>query len=217
MSKEVLDRILEGKIVAIVRGIPSDEIVGLAEALVKGGISCIEVTFDQSSAEKARDTLKAISNMRQALGDRVCVGAGTVMSVEQVEAAATAGAEYMISPNTNAAVIKRTKELNKVSIPGAMTPSEVAEAYEQGADIVKMFPAGILGCAYIKAVKAPLKHIPVTAVGGVNPGNCADFIRAGAVGVGVGGNLVSPQLVREGRFEEITAIARSYTDALKNA
>ena len=217
MSKEVLDRILEGKIVAIVRGIPSDEVVGLAEALVKGGISCIEVTFDQSSAEKARDTLKAISNMRQALGDRVCVGAGTVMSVEQVEAAAAAGAEYMISPNTNAAVIKRTKELNKVSIPGAMTPSEVAEAYELGADIVKMFPAGILGCAYIKAVKAPLKHIPVTAVGGVNPGNCADFIRAGAVGVGVGGNLVSPQLVREGRFEEITAIARSYTDALKNA
>lgn len=216
MSKEVLDRILEGKIVAIVRGIPSDEVVGLAEALVKGGISCIEVTFDQSSAEKARDTLKAISNMRQALGDRVCVGAGTVMSVEQVEAAAAAGAEYMISPNTNAAVIKRTKELNKVSIPGAMTPSEVAEAYELGADIVKMFPAGILGCAYIKAVKAPLKHIPVTAVGGVNPGNCADFIRAGAVGVGVGGNLVSPQLVREGRFEEITAIARSYTDALKN-
>jgi len=216
MSKEVLNRILEGKIIAIVRGIPSDEVVGLAEALVKGGISCIEVTFDQSSAEKAQDTLKAISNIHNALGDRVCVGAGTVMTVQQVEAAAAAGAEYMISPNTNAAVIKRTKELDKVSIPGAMTPSEVAEAYEMGADIVKMFPAGVLGAAYIKAVKAPLKHIPVTAVGGVNPGNCADFIRAGAVGVGVGGNLVSPQLVREGRFEEITAIAQSYTDALKN-
>ena len=216
MSKEVLNRILEGKIIAIVRGIPSDEVVGLAEALVKGGISCIEVTFDQSSAEKAQDTLKAISNIHNALGDRVCVGAGTVMTVQQVEAAAAAGAEYTISPNTNAAVIKRTKELDKVSIPGAMTPSEVAEAYEMGADIVKMFPAGVLGAAYIKAVKAPLKHIPVTAVGGVNPGNCADFIRAGAVGVGVGGNLVSPQLVREGRFEEITAIAQSYTDALKN-
>lgn len=216
MSKEVLNKILEGKIVAIVRGIPSDEVVGLAKALVEGGISCIEVTFDQSSEEKAQDTLKAISNISKALGDRVCVGAGTVMTVKQVEAAATAGAEYMISPNTNAAVIKRTKELDKVSIPGAMTPSEVAEAYEMGADIVKMFPAGVLGCAYIKAVKAPLKHIPVTAVGGVNPGNCADFIRAGAVGVGVGGNLVSPQLVKEGRFDEITAIARSYTDALKN-
>jgi len=216
MSKEVLNKILEGKIIAIVRGIPSDEVVGLADALVKGGISCIEVTFDQSSEEKAQDTLKAISNIHKALGDKVCVGAGTVMTVEQVEAAAAAGAEYMISPNTNAAVIKRTKELDKVSIPGAMTPSEVAQAYELGADIVKMFPAGVLGCAYIKAVKAPLKHIPVTAVGGVNPGNCADFIRAGAVGVGVGGNLVSPQLVKEGRFDEITAIAKSYTDALKN-
>jgi len=216
MSKEVLNKILDGKIIAIVRGIPSEEVVGLAEALEKGGISCIEVTFDQSSAEKAQDTLKAISNIHNALGDRVCVGAGTVMTVQQVEAAAAAGAEYMISPNTNAAVIKRTKELDKVSIPGAMTPSEVAEAYELGADIVKMFPAGVLGTAYIKAVKAPLKHIPVTAVGGVNPGNCADFIRAGAVGVGVGGNLVSPQLVSEGRFAEITAIAQSYTDALKN-
>lgn len=216
MSKEVLNKILEGKIIAIVRGIPSDEVVGLAEALEKGGISCIEVTFDQSSQEKTQDTLKAISNIRQALGDKVCVGAGTVMTTQQVEAATAAGAEYMISPNTNAAVIKRTKELDKVSIPGAMTPSEVAEAYELGADIVKMFPAGVLGCAYIKAVKAPLKHIPVTAVGGVNPGNCTDFIRAGAVGVGVGGNLVSPQLVKEGRFDEITAIAKSYTDALKN-
>lgn len=214
MSKEVLNKILEGKIIAIVRGIPSTEVVNLAQALVKGGISCIEVTFDQSSEEKAQDTLKAISNIRQALGARVCVGAGTVMSVEQVDAAAAAGAEYMISPNTDAAVIARTKKLGKISIPGAMTPSEVAEAYALGADIVKMFPAGVLGCGYIKAVKAPLKHIPVTAVGGVNPQNCADFIRAGAVGVGVGGNLVSPQYVTEGRFDEITAIAKSYVDAL---
>ena len=98
MSKEVLNKILEGKIVAIVRGIPSDEVVGLAKALVEGGISCIEVTFDQSSKEKAQDTLKAISNISKALGDRVCVGAGTVMTVKQVEAAAAAGAEYMISP-----------------------------------------------------------------------------------------------------------------------
>jgi len=217
MAKEVLNRILEGKIIAIVRGIPSEDVVSLAEALVNGGISCIEVTFDQSSEEKAKDTLKAISNIRQALGDRVCVGAGTVMSVEQVDAAVAAGAEYMISPNTNAAVIARTKALGKISIPGAMTPTEVADAYAMGADIVKMFPAGVLGCGYIKAVKAPLKHIPVTAVGGVNPENCADFIRAGAVGVGVGGNLVSPQYVKEGRFQEITAIAKSYVDALKEA
>ena len=215
MSKDVLNKILDGKIIAIVRGIPSEDVVSLAEALVKGGINCIEVTFDQQSEEKAQDTLKAISNLRQALGDRVCVGAGTVMMVRQVDQAVAAGAEYMISPNINPDVIKRTKAMGKVSIPGAMTPTEVAYAYELGADIVKMFPAGVLGCGYIKAVKAPLKHIPVTAVGGVNPENCADFIRAGAVGVGVGGNLVSPQYVKEGRFEEIAAIAKSYVDALE--
>ena len=215
MATEVLNKIKAGKIVAIVRGIPSEDVVDLAKALVKGGINCIEVTFDQSSEEKAKDTLKAISNIREALGEQVCVGAGTVMTVEQVDAAVAAGAEYMISPNTNAAVIARTKELGKVSIPGAMTPTEVAMAYDMGADIVKMFPAGILGCDYIKAIKAPLKHIPVTAVGGVNPANCADFIRAGCIGVGVGGNLVSPQYVKEGRFDEITAIAKSYVDALQ--
>ena len=215
MSENVLNKILDGKIIAIVRGIPSEDVVSLAEALVAGGINCIEVTFDQTSEEKAQDTLQAISNIRKALGDRVCVGAGTVMSVRQVDQAVAAGAEYMISPNINPDVIRRTKTLGKISIPGAMTPTEVAYAYELGADIVKMFPAGVLGCGYIKAVKAPLKHIPVTAVGGVNPENCADFIRAGAVGVGVGGNLVSPQFVKEGRFAEITAIAKSYVDALE--
>ena len=122
MANEVLNKILAGKIVAIVRGIPSEDVVALAKALVKGGINCIEVTFDQSSEEKAKDTLKAISNISKELGDQVCVGAGTVMTVEQVDAAVAAGAQYMISPNTNAAVIARTKELGKVSIPGAMTP-----------------------------------------------------------------------------------------------
>jgi 2-dehydro-3-deoxyphosphogluconate aldolase/(4S)-4-hydroxy-2-oxoglutarate aldolase len=217
MSNEIMQRILDGKIVAIVRGIPSDKIAGLAQALAAGGITCIEVTFDQSSSEKAQDTLDAIASIRKALGDKVCVGAGTVMTEEQVRQAAQAGAEYMISPNVDKQVIRATKALGKVSIPGAMTPTEVAYAYECGADIVKTLPAGVLGTAYIKAVKAPLKHIPVVAVGGVNASNCAEFIKAGAVGVGVGGNLVSPALVNEGRFDEITAMAKEYTDALKGA
>ena len=214
MNKTTLQKIMDGKIIAIVRGIQSEKIAQLAEALVKGGITCIEVTFDQSSQEGCRNTLEGIANIKAALGEQVCVGAGTVMTVEQVQQAVQAGAEYMISPNTDAEVIAETKRLGKVSIPGAMTPSEVVYAYACGADIVKMFPAGVLGTAYIKAVKAPLKHIPVTAVGGVNAGNCADFIRAGACGVGVGGNLVSPTLVNEGRFDEITALAQEYTDAL---
>lgn len=214
MSQAVLEKILAGKIVAIIRGVTSNKIVDLAVALEKGGINCIEVTFDQSIESKAKDTLDAIRAIKTALGDKVCVGAGTVMTIEQVQQAVEAGAEFMISPNVDEDVIRETKRLDKVSIPGAMTSTEVAFAYKCGADIVKMFPAGILGVDYIKAVKAPLKHIPVTAVGNVTVENCADFIKAGAVGVGVGGSLVSAKLVDEGRFDEITATAKAYVEAL---
>ena len=215
MAQEILQKILDGKVIAIVRGIGSKDIVKLAEAMEKGGINCIEVTFDQTSSETIAETKKSIAAIKEHLGDRVYVGAGTLMTVEQVHMAVEAGAEYIISPNVNEAVIRETKKLDKVSIPGAMTPTEAAAAYEYGADIVKMFPAGVLGPAYIKAVKAPLKHIPMTAVGGVSPDNCADFIKAGCVGVGVGGNLVSPKLVAEGKFDEITKTAEAYVAALK--
>ena len=192
MAQSVLERIYEEKIIAIVRGIPSGKIAALAQALAEGGVSCIEVTFDQTNPE---ETLTSLRTIKSELGDRICLGAGTVMTVEQVEQAAQAGAEYMISPNVDEAVIRATKALGKVSIPGAMTPTETAFAYQCGADIVKLFPAGLLGPAYIKAVKTPLKHIPVSAVGNITIENCADFIQAGAVGVGVGGNLVSALLV----------------------
>ncbi|MEY8417831.1 bifunctional 4-hydroxy-2-oxoglutarate aldolase/2-dehydro-3-deoxy-phosphogluconate aldolase [Oscillospiraceae bacterium 44-5] len=212
MAQSVLERIYEEKIIAIVRGIPSGKIAALAQALAEGGVSCIEVTFDQTNPE---ETLTSLRTIKSELGDRICLGAGTVMTVEQVEQAAQAGAEYMISPNVDEAVIRATKALGKVSIPGAMTPTETAFAYQCGADIVKLFPAGLLGPAYIKAVKAPLKHIPVSAVGNITIENCADFIQAGAVGVGVGGNLVSALLVKEGCFSQITATARAYREKLK--
>lgn len=212
MAQSVLDRILEEKIIAIVRGIPSGRIVGLARALAEGGVSCIEVTFDQAAPEETLASLRAV---KAELGDRICLGAGTVMTAEQAEKAAQAGAEYMISPNVDEAVIRAAKRLGKVSIPGAMTPTETAFAWQCGADIVKLFPAGLLGPAYVKAVKAPLKHIPVTAVGNITVDNCADFIQAGAVGVGVGGSLVSAILVKEGRFDEITATARAYREKLR--
>ena len=214
MANTVLNRILEEKIIAIVRGIPSTRIVELARALLAGGIHCVEVTFDPSDAQKTADTLAAIRTLRESLGDTICVGAGTVMTAEQVRLAAEAGAEYMISPNVNEAVIRETKRLGKVSIPGAMTPTEAEYAYSLGADIIKIFPAGVLGPGYLKAIRAPLRHIPFTAVGGVTVDNCADFLRAGAVGVAVGGNLVSPTLVEAGRFEEIRTAASAYVAAL---
>lgn len=216
MERSVLEFIREHKIIAIVRGIPSTQIVDLVGAMVAGGVRCVEVTFDQSSEEKQKDTLKSIADIKAAFGAEVSVGAGTVMSVEQVHQAQEAGAEYIISPNVSEAVIRETKKLGLVSIPGAYTPTEVAAAYEYGADIVKLFPAGILGPGYVKALKAPLKHIPLTAVGGVSPDNCASFIEAGCIGVGCGGNLVSAKLVNEGRFDEITKTAKAYIDALKD-
>lgn len=215
MSNDILSKIIKGKIVAIIRGISSTKIVDLVDSIYKGGINCIEVTFDQTSNEAVKDTLTSIIKIREQFGDRVLVGAGTVMTPAQVQQAVTAGAEYIISPNVDKDVIKETKTMGKISIPGALTPSEVARAYKYGADVVKLFPAGILGPDYIKALKAPLKHIPVLATGGIDHNNCAEFIEAGAVGVGVGGNLVSGKLVNECRFDEIEAIAKKYNAILR--
>lgn len=214
MHQDVLDFLKKHKVVAIVRGISSTKMPDLVRAMSEGGVRCVEVTFDQSSAEKQKDTLKAISVIRDSFAGSVCPGAGTVMTVDQVHQAYEAGAQYIISPNVNEAVIRETRKLGMVSIPGAFTPTEVAAAYEYGADIVKLFPAAILGPAYVKALRAPLKHIPMTAVGGISPENCAAFFEAGCCGIGCGGNLVSAKLVEEGRFDIITATAKAYCDAL---
>ncbi len=207
---DILQTILDHKVIAIVRGISSKDIINTVQALKDGGIRCVEVTFNQKDAEASKDTLECIGMIRQHFGKEIAVGAGTVMSVENVIDAANAGAAYIISPNTNVEVIKKTKELGLISIPGAMTPSEAVTAHDAGADLVKLFPAGELGTGYIKALTSPLNHIKFTAVGGVDEKNAADFIKAGAVGVGVGGNLVNKKLIEAGRFDEITKLAKEY-------
>lgn len=215
MSQAILDRILKEKVVAIVRGISSGRITELAEALEKGGIVCMEITFDQSSREGIKNTLASISSLKEKFGDRLCIGAGTVMSAEQVRQAVEAGAEYMISPDVNREVIEETKKQGKISIPGALTPTEIAQAYAYGADVVKVFPAGVLGAAYMKAVKAPLTHIPMFAVGGISADNCGEFLKAGAAGIGAGGNLVSAKLLESGQTDEIVKTAAAYAAAVK--
>ena len=142
------------------------------------------------------------------------IGAGTVMTAEQVAVAAEAGAEYMISPDTSEAVIKATLAAGAVSIPGALTPTEVAVAYGYGADFVKLFPAGELGLSYIKAIRAPLAHIPMLAVGGVNENNLSAFLDAGLAGVGVGSNIVDKKLIEKGDFAALTALALRYTEQI---
>lgn len=202
--------ILDSKIIAIVRGISSDKIINTVQALKDGGIACVEVTFNPKSEEISKDTLKSISMIKEHFGDSIAVGAGTVLTVKDVQRAAEAGAEYMISPNTCEAVIKETKRLDLISIPGAATPTEIINAYNMGADIVKLFPAAALGLEYIKALIGPIPHIPMTAVGGINAENANDFIKAGCIGVGVGGNLVNKKLIEAGNFEAIKKLAQEY-------
>lgn len=209
------ETILNEKLVAIVRGFAPETVVEMAKAYVANGIRCIEVTFDQSSAEKRLETVATIKAIKAELGDQVCVGAGTVMSVEQVQMAAEAGAEYMISPNVDEDVIKETKRLGKVSIPGAMTPSEIASAYKMGADIIKLFPANEVGLSYIKAIKAPLKHIPLMATGGVRPVNAADYLAAGSSALGVGGDLVNKEWIAAGAFDKIGNAAKAFVESIK--
>lgn len=212
--ENTLDILKREKIVVICRGIPSDKILDMAKALHRGGLRCMEVTFDQSSQAGIDETIRSINLLSQI--DDFCVGAGTVMSEEQVRLAKDVGARYIISPDVNESVIRETKRLGMVSIPGALTATEVVHAHQYGADIVKIFPGGLLGSAYVKALRGPLSHIPLVAVGNISETNCAAFIQAGCVGVGVGGNLVNRTLLEEQRFDEITALARKYVEALRS-
>ena len=210
-----LEWVKEKKIIAIVRGLPTEYMRKLAEALYQGGIDLMEVTFNQQKPETWQDTADAIRDIGVYMTGKMLVGAGTVMNDRQLELARDAGAKYIITPNTNPELIRKVKSYGLISFPGAMTPSEIAVAFEAGADAVKVFPAGALGASYIKAVRAPLAHIPLMAVGGVNEKNAADFIAAGCCGVGVGGNLVNKEWIENGEWDKITALAAEYRKAVK--
>ncbi len=205
--------VLDRKIIAIVRGMPSEHAVKLAEALLAGGIDLMEFTFNQKKPESWQETAEVISQVGKHMEGRMLVGAGTVIRMEQLDLAAKAGAKFIITPNTNCDMIRKVKEYGLAAFPGALTPSEIVSAYEAGADAVKVFPVGNLGAGYIKAVKAPLSHIPLMAVGGVNEKNAADFFAAGCAGIGVGGNLVNQTWIENGEWEKITALAAEFRKA----
>lgn len=207
MKEAVIQKVLDKKIIAIIRGMEPEVCLKLAEAYYAGGIELIEVTFNQAKPEEFQKTTDAIRAIREKFEGKVMVGAGTVITQEQLQMAAQAGAQYIISPNCDVEIIKKTVELGLVSMPGVMTPSEAVAAYQAGASFVKVFPIGDLGASYLKAMRAPLSHIPFLAVGGVNPDNVAEFMRAGAVGAGVGGNLTNKDWIAAGEYDRITETA----------
>lgn len=215
MREKVIQKILDEKIIAIVRGVEVEKAVKAAEALCEGGIRLVEITFNQKDPASWSKTAEAIRQISQKLGDKMMVGAGTVTSVELVEMAAEAGALYIISPDTDEAVIRRTRELGLVSLPGAYTATEAKKAHVAGADFVKLFPCIEGAPAYLKALCAPFNHIRFLAVGGVNADNCAEFMKAGAVGVGVGGCLVNKKWVDAGEYERITQEAQRFLANIK--
>lgn len=215
MREQVIELVLQTKLVAIVRGVYGQDCLNLAKALCEGGIRALEVTFDQSNTALWQKTADTIRLLNENLGESMVFGAGTVTSVELVNIAKNAGAKFIVSPDCEPNVIRATVEAGMVSMPGALTPTEVLQAHKSGADFVKVFPAGTLGAAYMKAIAAPINHVRLLAVGGVNETNVADFMRAGAVGAGVGGNLVNKTWIAEGRFQDITALAKAFVAAVQ--
>lgn len=213
MRETVIQAVLDHKLIAIVRGVYGEDCLHLAQALCKGGIRLLEVTFDQAKTEDWKKTADTIRLLVETLGGQMTFGAGTVTSPELVAMARSAGAEFIVSPDVNERVIKATVDAGMVSMPGALTPTEVLTAHAYGADFVKLFPVGNLGASYMKAVHAPINHVRLLAVGGVNEKNVDSFLEAGAVGAGVGGNLVNKQWIANGEFEKITALAEEFVRA----
>ncbi len=163
-----------------------------------------------------QETADTLQQLGRVLGGKMLFGTGTVLSAQQVDISTNAGAQFIISPNTDESVIAQTLKHGLVSIPGAMTPSEIVKAHNLGADFVKLFPAAQLGFDYVKSVRAAINHVKLLATGGVDRDNIAGFLKLGMVGAGVGSNLCSKTLVNEGRFDEITATAKAYVAALEN-
>lgn len=211
---ELIKFIEENKVIAIVRGVESSKCMKVADALYAGGIRLMEITYNQSAPETWGATAEAIGDIARKYEGRMYAGAGTVTKPELVELTAGAGGRYIISPNTNVDVIRRTKELGLISIPGAMTPSEILTAHDAGADFVKLFPASDLGIAYMKAIRAPISHVKLVATGGISEKNAKDFLDAGAVGLGVGGSLANKKVIEAGNFEKLTEAAEALIDAI---
>ena len=212
--EEIIRDIEKNKIIVIMRGFTEEQLINSVEAMEKGGIRLVEVTFDQSEKVSHETTASYIRALSTHFAGRVRVGAGTVMTEEQVELAHAAGAEFIISPDCYAGVIKRTRELGMVSIPGVFTPTDAANAHRLGADFAKLFPNSEVKLSYLKALAVPLSHIKFLAVGGVNADNMNDYFAAGARGIGVATAIADKTSIAAGDYADITRRAKAFTDRL---
>lgn len=207
---EIISAIKKYKICAIIRGAEAEKAVKIAQSLFDGGIKLIEVTFN---TDKVIEMIEAI---KRTMGDKMYVGAGTVLDQETAILAINAGAEFILSPSISEGMIKVCNRYGKVAIPGVMTPSEAVRAMELGADILKLFPAGELGPGYLKSIRNTLNHIEFIAVGGINLENAKSFMKSGAIGLGIGSSLVDNSLVINSKFTELEKRANSFVQLLNH-
>ena len=206
-----LEEMARTGIVAVVRVPESSRLIQVVRAMCEGGVTCVEITMTTPNA------LEVIHEAAREMGEEACLGVGTVLDAETARAAILAGAQYVVAPTLNEDVIRMAHRYSKPVVPGAFTPTEILRAWEAGADVVKVFPASVGGPDYFKAIKGPLPHVKLSPTGGVDLDTAADFIRAGAEFLGVGGELVKKTDVAEGRFDALRERAARYIQIIREA
>ncbi|MEJ9216908.1 bifunctional 4-hydroxy-2-oxoglutarate aldolase/2-dehydro-3-deoxy-phosphogluconate aldolase [Paenibacillus glucanolyticus] len=211
MGQDQLKKLLHSGIIAVVRRVDEDKVMHVISSLVEGGVTGIEMTMDSPNV------LQVIRDAKKKYGDQAVIGAGTVLDAEAAGSAIQAGAEFIFAPTLNEGTIKAAKRYGKIAIPGVFTPTEMLQAQEWGADVVKIFPASVLGPKFIKDVSGPLGHIKMMPTGGIDLDNIEDYIRAGAVAAGIGGSLIKPAFIENESWDELTALARQFTSSVTRA
>ncbi|MBS4206943.1 bifunctional 4-hydroxy-2-oxoglutarate aldolase/2-dehydro-3-deoxy-phosphogluconate aldolase [Bacillus sp. FJAT-50079] len=208
----VLEELKSSGLVAVVRESNIDNIVPICEALVAGGIKALEITAETPNVSAI------IEKAAREVGNKILVGAGTVLDPETARSVISAGAVFVVSPTLNVETIKMVKRYGVISIPGALTPTEILTAYEHGADMVKVFPANVVGPSYVKSIHGPMPQIPLMLTGGINLDNLAEYVQNGAAGIGIGSNLVNPKkLNSEADYEALVQEAKRYVAKYEEA
>jgi len=209
---DVVRRIKDAAIIAVVRAASAQDAVQVAQAANAGGVRIIEVTLTVS------DALGAIRQLSESLGADAMVGAGSVLDAEAAQACIKAGARFVVSPVLQSGIVAACREHDVVVMPGALTPTEIAAAVAAGADLVKVFPVSAVGGAsYLRAVKAPMPQVELVPTGGITLSDAAAYLQAGAAAIGAGSDLTGPEVLRKNGCAGITAAARAYVEAVRAA
>lgn len=201
---DVFQQIHEGGVIAVIRAKSSDQLIDVCKALVEGGVRVMEITMTTPNA------LAAIAQARKVLGDNALIGVGSVLDPETARAAILADAQFVFSPTLNLDVITMAHRYDRLVVPGAFTPTEILTAWQAGADLVKVFPANHFGPRYFQDLLAPMPQLKLTPTGGVDLNTAADWLKAGAVALGVGSSLVRKDLIEGGKWQELSALAAEY-------